>query len=62
MKYLCFLHTLAQFRGILSGSCLTLFDIHERTGEVTIASEIDRDSGVILVYGGVCELTVLVRL
>ena len=28
---------------------------------MTIASDIDRDSGVILAYGGVCELTVLVR-
>ena len=40
---------------------MPLFHIHEVTGEITIANEVDRDSGEVNENSGVCELTIQVN-
>jgi len=44
----------------VTGTCVSLFAIHSETGEMTIAGDIDRDSGGIMDSGGMCELNIMV--
>lgn len=50
------------FFTVYIGDCSSLFAIDSVTGEMTIAGDIDRDSGDIMENGGMCQLNILVRI